>query len=399
MDVIHRLPKDLVADLERDVLHTHILFYGFSFDEVFDMAYDKYGETLSSEDSQTLSLLTRSMSSDNSEAKFRSLVDAGFDEDFSEQISGAITSFTSDELDNLNSSKSKTQLLENLSALSPFLVSWIKSLDYMVSNTKYVIRRLEDMGLNEDLINRYLLFKSRRPRTDMSIIVDIPIGELLATKLFFSNNPILMTDDWLNKIVEVHQDSFFPVIRYGYGMSKGTYTGRETVGEFCGTFYYYEGDSNIMLKAKDILICPNKICALTYFLGKERVVELFNSSLDEHGEIVQTRALRAKMKYGPITAEIYFNDDRYNTWDIVIDDMMTGRFNFLEHHKKLYAVEDRFDQVLCRAASNRFDLIVLTTMIGEERVVSEILDLRERTVSFSNLVKLAFNDIMTMKEK
>lgn len=111
----------------------------------------------------------------------------------------------------------------------PFLSRWIQSLEYVVINTRFVISRLEELGLPEELISRYIIFSSRRPRTDMRSIITIPIVDLeshpkiSSLKLFSSPNPILVSTEWLNKIVEVHQESLVPVIRYGQGIDKGTY--------------------------------------------------------------------------------------------------------------------------------------------------------------------------------
>jgi len=403
---LSELSTDLINDIQNRVLNMNILFYGFSFDEVFDLLTERFmNDDIMREE---FSFLTMSMGNDTSEIKFKNLMDAGFDEDFSRQISGALIPLDTNEIKLLNTSTSKQDLLTKLSRTRPFLSLWVKSLDYMVANTKYVIRRLEDIGLSEELISKYLLFKSRRPKTDMSNITDIPKGELSSTRLFYSDNPILMADDWLNKIVEIHQDSFFPVVRYGFGMSKGTYTKENNSNEsFCGTFYYYEGDSDIMIQAKNILVCPNKICALTYFLGKDSVIELLNANLDKQGNIIyvdpklsvlQYNKLRQQIEFTPIKCNYIF-DNSYLSWDLVIDDMMTGRFDFLKHYEGMFALEDRFDQVLCRTISNRFDLVILTTMTGQERVVSEILDPRERDISFKKLVRLDYDTILTIKGK
>ena len=53
----------------------------------------------------------------------------------------------------------------------------------------------------------------------------------------------------------------------------------------------------------------------------------------------------------------------------------------------LYAKEDDFDQSICIAVrAKSIDIIILTDMIGSHQVVTEILDTRERSVSFKSLL-------------
>lgn len=173
--------------------------------------------------------------------------------------------------------------------------------------------------------------------------------------------------------------------------------------DFCGTFYYYEGDSDIFLQARDILIAPNKICALTYFLGIDRVIELLESNLDDFSNILteeetfedktldSIELMISYLKRVTYPKQQWYEElfmGTYRTWREMIEAMITGRFDFLSHNWRLYAFEDRFDQILCRLAGQKFELVILTTMTGKERVVSEILDTRGRGVSLNSLIRL-----------
>lgn len=54
----------------------------------------------------------------------------------------------------------------------------------------------------------------------------------------------------------------------------------------------------------------------------------------------------------------------------------------------LYADEDRFDQPICLMARHLgIDCIILTHMIGDHRIVSEVMDSRSREESYGNIVR------------
>ena len=53
----------------------------------------------------------------------------------------------------------------------------------------------------------------------------------------------------------------------------------------------------------------------------------------------------------------------------------------------MYASEDYLDQEICKMGRERgLDIIVLTHMIGMYQVVTEILDCRNRDISFQRLL-------------
>ena len=76
--------------------------------------------------------------------------------------------------------------------------------------------------------------------------------------------------------------------------------------------------------------------------------------------------------------------------------MLDGTYDFLQHIDDMYAMEDFLDQPLCKLARlpdpetgrPRYEAILLTTMTGGSRMVSELLDVRSREESFRSLMRL-----------
>jgi hypothetical protein len=324
--------------------------------------------------------MAQSMQMDPPEVKYQKLLAWGFDIDSAEQISAYNRPFTPQEQADLDAADNRVEFLETLYKTRPFLTARILKLEQNIVNTPYVVERLRNLGMPDQYIDEYIIYKSMRPRSSMASMVAIPKGELPVARFFGSDNDLLIDSSWLNKIAEIHQDSLFPVVRYGAGMSKGIYThtySRKTDEKFCGTFYYYESGSKILIKARNILICPNKMCAAAYFLGINAVLESF-----------KTRVYIGDVSYEPHPVEnvFGFKNPKFNSWENILKDMVLGNFDFKIHYPSMYALEDRFDQVVCNNAAGKFDLVVLTSMTGLERMVTEILDPRDRRVSFGNLL-------------
>lgn len=127
---------------------------------------------------------------------------------------------------------------------------------------------------------------------------------------------------------------------------------------FCGTFYYFEPESEIYLLSDNVLIARNKIhaAAILGFSEDEIVEILFRNSED------------------PLDLEL-------------IRSFMDGNNVPLEN----YAMEDPLDQPICaRAKDQNYKVIVLTEMVGTNRYVTEILDTRIRAESFKNLIRIKY---------
>jgi hypothetical protein len=202
-----------------------------------------------------------------------------------------------------------------------------------------------------------------------------------------------------------------PVTRYEHGMSRGLYynSGEEL---FCGTFYYAEGmgllgggrrgaegrdkalavaslegdDGRHGLEGDDMvptyLLCrPDRV--LTSFCKTTAMKELGDDTmdLDEHEN------LRLYIE-GVTPPDLRLTPQQLGATDPSILPTKEYAGVFLG----LYALEDDLDQPLCNLASEKgIDIIILTHMVGSHQVVSEVLDTRDRSDSFSSLLFITDN--------
>jgi len=219
-------------------------------------------------------------------------------------------------------------------------------------------------GIPVAVLKQAVTFPSGRPRTDMSTMIqDIPVSrslDLLGTTRIQPENEILVAPEYIGQILT---NVIVPVSRYGC-TTGGCYNKKVTdFDNFCGTFYYFEPASDIVLRGHKMLVIENKYMAMKYFkLDPKDYIskDFFGKSLkkDFLGKIPIFKKMAADKSFG------IFNE-------------------------KLYAVEDDFDQILCMTAKNAgIDLILFAYMTGRKRIVSELLDTRSRTESFGNLLKL-----------
>lgn len=78
--------------------------------------------------------------------------------------------------------------------------------------------------------------------------------------------------------------------------------------------------------------------------------------------------------------ELFQNNNEYNILKL------PQRKRYLGVFLGLYALEDKMDQIICKAAKQKgLELIILNQMIGSHQIVTEILDTRNRIESFSHL--------------
>ena len=230
-----------------------------------------------------------------------------------------------------------------------------------------IVEVLRKLGVSDSIISNYVVYPSGRPRTTLSFIPNIK-------KLKNIENYEIITGDanpsrcWLlspelfgkHKIIE--EDILIPVVRYQAGMSRGLYN-EEYSDKFCGTFYYFEPNSEYFLVSEKILIAVNKMTAYYYLQdsndkekSKIQILDLIHSSL------------------------FYLTDQEVES---SFNRMLVG---VVKYNKNMYAIEDIYDQVLCKLASSKgIDTIILAGMTGQSRIVTEVLDTRSREESFSSI--------------
>lgn len=263
---------------------------------------------------------------------------------------------------------------------SKFNIDKFEELLTEIANSKYY--EYIQSSITKDYINAYMPLKS----TFIEVLVDylgysrFPSGRLYETikeypfKLLpFDAEVLGNTDDDVTLYRENHgvvksiyTDIYIPVIRYE-GKSGRFYFDDDdeddVVMSYCGYFYYFEPHSLYVLKSSKTLIAPNKLIALWYLnnmfikYSKERFINEFVSKIPK-----RVRDYYIQMLNDPLS------------------------FDYSIYNAKTYAAEDGLDQYLCNIASSKgYEAIVLTSMTGGNRIVTEVYDTREREDSESNI--------------
>jgi hypothetical protein len=193
-----------------------------------------------------------------------------------------------------------------------------------------------------------------------------------------------------------------PVIRYQEGMS-GMYWGKSDPDQkFCGTFFYFEPDSDSHLLTTKLLVAKNKFnaCKLVGIsVGKLYDMYLSNWILGSYGDLIKLifiEFLKDEWIQSDTGLEpTHTNQLRwvrqfvrilYNGELEPVDKAVGWIFDFDTHYRELYAFEDPLDQLLCdEAKAMGIDTILLTRMTGSTRLVSEVLDMRDRKTMFKQM--------------
>lgn len=161
---------------------------------------------------------------------------------------------------------------------------------------------------------------------------------------------------------------------------------KKSTKKICGTFFYYEPESIVFLQGKSVLVSETKCSASQYLLtlkDNEELYELVQLQFDSPRD--------RKWQNGTYRKDLMYTCEEAKSAVSVFSDTMFAPTSqhrmYLGDKVRLYASEDDFDQPLCKhAATLGFDLVVLTRMVGQEQVLTEVLDTRERDVCLSNLV-------------
>lgn len=234
---------------------------------------------------------------------------------------------------------------------------------------------------------------SSRPKTTMDIF-RTPLsltGKIREGKLQVNDN----TYHIYNKN-NVKLPIAVPVVRYSKGVDVGLYFAKKSKKPICGTFYYYEPESATYLICDvEILIAKTKTSAAKILLENhynEELEYLYTDIMSrEDIRDYENGLLHEDMKYTPSEAKrelgYISRQFKYNIEDYP---MYLGSSSLIKKNTSdqgMYSAEDDFDQPLCvELFKQGYDLAILTNMIGAFQVVTEILDTRERSISFSNLI-------------
>jgi hypothetical protein len=197
-----------------------------------------------------------------------------------------------------------------------------------------------------------------------------------------------------------------PIIRYQRGMSGMYYWSlpENPDRKFCGTFFYLEPDSDAHLKTSRLVVAKNKFhaCRLVGVpLSEIQAIyaqKLTGASFDTMVkfifiELFEEDWMQESARDEPLLSYPKQRQRLQELMGILYTGEMTDenraagwKYDFDAHYRELYALEDALDQSLClRARASGLDTILLTQMTGSTRLVSEVLDMRERKAIFENM--------------
>jgi len=264
--------------------------------------------------------------------------------------------------------------------ISPILSMMLTNTSFIPGLIPRITKLIQQMGLDVDVFKTKLLYQSGRPKSDMNTMVNLIPSKLPDLDIIPPSTDVLVHTSLLDITSIYEKKCLFPVIRYGK-KDKGMYMS-DKKSEYCGKFYYYEPGSNIYLESNKTLFSQNKFTAMLKLYGYKVTLDSMRYSLDNHGKFATDKNSIEYLSIGEYLCGIIFNGKYKNAKDF-LDDMNDGKYNFREYNSKLYAVEDRFDQLLCRAGKEQgIDVMVFTMMTGTSRLVSEILDVRSNTYKY-----------------
>jgi hypothetical protein len=186
-----------------------------------------------------------------------------------------------------------------------------------------------------------------------------------------------------------YTDMYIPVTRYGESAGVGYY-GSTDYSDPMFTWYYVEPDSDFVLYAPRAFVARNKIQAFMMLYADPKLTKDF----EEHNEQViytLTSTLRS--------ASIYYDDDEYRSrllspTEVPIDEDATITSFFRDWDEGIVYFEggkmDFLDETLSDMLTRLgYDVLILTHQPGNYgRLVSECLDVRKRSVSFSNIYEI-----------
>jgi hypothetical protein len=287
--------------------------------------------------------------------------------------------------------------------------------------------------------------RSKRPVTDMSIFRTPGASVINSTQ-------IIPTDIYFKAELNGMEWQLVPVTRYAAGMSRGLYHGpSQSGGSFCGTFYYVElpptymsgeapssltgnleSESSTYLAFRRALIARTKLVAMlqmeamlgrhkTYIEGvtapseEEHIIHGFDESFLAYSlgyrdfaagkKLSQLPRLPDDLMMTPLEVAAYTKEmDRHNKLHKISGPLQLYNRSFTEEEiarlpqrKRymgqllgFYASEDSFDRDLCLLGKELgYDIIVFTHMPGSHQIVTELVDVRDRTTSFDSLVYIA----------
>ncbi len=260
-------------------------------------------------------------------------------------------------------------------------------------------------------LDTYLYPKSKRPKTTMQ---NLGMEQKQLGDFSLTSTTVSGVDLYQNILGSDKNNYYIPVTRYGSETSGLYFVAKSK--KYCGTFYYYESDSSYLLQVpkNKILIFDNKYNALDYiyhsyydfFINDQTLLEkVENAHVEVLNKIedVIVEVLGKEMKddvyesgiASDFIAGIYdgiSGYDKISGGKMILgfgNNYLTKEGKYTKYIDKFYAIEDELDQPLCRSMQLvNIDVIIFTKMVGSGRTVVEVLDARDREVSYSSIYKI-----------
>lgn len=248
---------------------------------------------------------------------------------------------------------------------------------------------------------KYIYPRSFRARTTMKIFQHDQLQITLPTNL--------LNELREGKLIEIEGKYALPVTRYSCGMNRSLFYNDTTNIKYCGTFYYYEIDSDILLSFNTYLYAINKFDAFVKMIWEalgEGDINIYDNKYDKN-KFVEKKREELEVFFNNV--KNYKTESNYDFFDKYVKFIKGEKvFEFDNNYIKYndgtsvindyYAIEDDLDQPLCRLASGmdqnfyplpskiNYEVIYLEKMVGTNRFVSEVLDTRPRKDSINSLI-------------
>ena len=207
--------------------------------------------------------------------------------------------------------------------------------------------------------------------------------------------------------------SYLPVVRYEKLYYNIDEESDEAIAEkgYCGTFYYYEPDSPLFLNVGNILVTSNKIDAYRKLTGltfeelisreREEARQFWDESDNSNYLAFADNPKRLVTEIIPNESSIFpiYADANTKRNALLIEkSSLTGENEYIGS-----VVVDEFDyidQTICKLARDRgYDTVLLQREPGETRMVSEILDVRSREISYQSFCLIDSDKYSMMANK
>jgi len=288
----------------------------------------------------------------------------------------------------------KGWMIDDLNIRDEIMMDFVTDIDINAIRFWYPLTRdiyeLMDITSKSTFINKSLEFHKKRALSEATSIPLIFINPELIYKE--SRRPITDMTSFKQPISIVSPNKI-PVTRYATSMSGrlfSTITLDPSGTEYIGTFYYYEKESTTFLSYNTSMTFRNKYhCLITLDINnKYKYLRDFMEEdkffMSWHNGVLSNDLLMTPLQACELrrwTGGIYTEE-----FALALPQVP----HYAGHYLTLYAKEDILDQAICQLGrDNGIDIIILTDMVGSFKVVTEVLDTRDRLVSFSSLI---YND-------